>query len=463
MCHPAQARPGRARPPLMIDRTGRRIWSTGRSPRWLETSCGSRASGDRRRYRLKHRSGGESPERDRGWRVEGVPRHHPEERADAVPRRTCRPRPIPGRRAHPGSSAWSPTSATSTTKGSRPMMARRRVCTNRCGCGAQVCQERMTVTQRTAKSNIERKAEQLYFDAVLGHREGRRANLRALAPPSTRAPPRVCATLRPSDRQLRGPEEAVAFGRIDSEVHDSAGTFYVGHNAIWNEDTKDVLVVNWRADVASPYYAATHKDPQGLHAEAVLLCESNTIVDFDDLVFAEFAARVAALRTRPSRSPTITLLQRSRSQPHRRDAGDRPHDPGCAVRDRARPSISCSSSRVARARARLPSRLHRRELAALQQGRPRRTGRARGRSEPYLRPLHPFGPPSLGDRNVRHADSPTLGAVRCRLGRDEEPAVVQAQGRPADGEALDRGVAAAYPCASRGRDHRQGRSHEALG
>jgi DNA helicase IV len=91
-------------------------------------------------------------------------------------------------------------------------------------------------------------------------------------------------------RELGAAADAVAVGRIDDE----AGLpLYVG-KALIRDDRHGVLVVNWQAPAASPYFAASPADPQGIRRKRVFTCTGNAIQDFTDVVFAEIGAAVEA-------------------------------------------------------------------------------------------------------------------------------------------------------------------------
>lgn len=133
-------------------------------------------------------------------------------------------------------------------------------------------------------------AEQAYFDHALEQRETARSQLDR--GPGLAADPKSAAELR---RQLGAvdvdPDEAVAFGRLDDGVD---APLYIGKSVIWDQhDAGEVLVVNWQAPVAAPFYTATPAEPQGLRARRTYRCRANRIIDIDDLVFAGLAEAVA--------------------------------------------------------------------------------------------------------------------------------------------------------------------------
>jgi hypothetical protein len=103
--------------------------------------------------------------------------------------------------------------------------------------------------------------EQAYFDRALALRDRQQADLARA--PSMAANPRAAVELRKrvSRLGLVDPDEAIAFGRI--EAHDDR--WYIGKGAIWDDDN-DLVVVNWQAPIAAPFYTATPEDPEGLDA-----------------------------------------------------------------------------------------------------------------------------------------------------------------------------------------------------
>lgn len=144
---------------------------------------------------------------------------------------------------------------------------------------------------------IELIAEQAYFDEALEHRERFRHGLERAPSAAVHrgAAAGIYTSVQDALSHLRGPEEAVAFGRMDTE---DAETFYVGYNAIWNND-RDILVVNWQAPIAEPYFLANTSDAMGLvRRREFTVDEQNQISEFEDLLFANLLADVARLQGR---------------------------------------------------------------------------------------------------------------------------------------------------------------------
>jgi DNA helicase IV len=132
-------------------------------------------------------------------------------------------------------------------------------------------------------------AEQSYFDTALEHRERARAQLDRA--PDLSTDPTTAAELRQrlGAMGLADPDEGVAFGRIDR----NGERLYIGKNAIW-DDSSELLVINWQAPAASPFYTATPRNPLGLDARRTYRCESNKVLDIDEMVFAGLADAIAS-------------------------------------------------------------------------------------------------------------------------------------------------------------------------
>jgi AAA domain len=130
--------------------------------------------------------------------------------------------------------------------------------------------------------------EQAYFDRALALRDRQHAVFERA--PSLSAHPKAVLELR---RRVSGlgvvdPDEAVAFGRIDA----GGQRWYIGKGAIWDDDN-DLVVVNWQAPIAAPFYTATPHDPEGLDARRVYRCQCNQIQAIEEIVFRDLAEAIA--------------------------------------------------------------------------------------------------------------------------------------------------------------------------
>jgi DNA helicase IV len=134
--------------------------------------------------------------------------------------------------------------------------------------------------------------EQAYFDRALALRDRQQAGLARA--PSMAANPRAAVELRRrvSGLGLTDPDEAIAFGRIDTP-HDR---WYIGKGAIWGDDN-ELVVVNWQAPIAAPFYTATPDEPQGLDARRVYRCTGNQIREIEEVLFRAVAEAVVTGET----------------------------------------------------------------------------------------------------------------------------------------------------------------------
>ena len=134
--------------------------------------------------------------------------------------------------------------------------------------------------------------EQAYFDRALALRDRQQAGLARA--PSMAANPRAAIELRRrvSGLGLTDPDEAIAFGRIDTP-HDR---WYIGKGAIWGDDN-ELVVVNWQAPIAAPFYTATPDDPEGLDARRVYRCTGNQIREIEDVLFRAVAEAIVTGET----------------------------------------------------------------------------------------------------------------------------------------------------------------------
>jgi DNA helicase IV len=135
-------------------------------------------------------------------------------------------------------------------------------------------------------------SEQAYFDRALALRDRQQAGMARA--PRLAANPKAAVELRKrvSKLGLADPDEAIAFGRI--EAHDDR--WYIGKGAIW-DDNNDLVVVNWQAPIAAPFYTATPDQPEGLDARRLFRCSGNQIREIEDLVFRDLADAIANGRT----------------------------------------------------------------------------------------------------------------------------------------------------------------------
>jgi DNA helicase IV len=132
--------------------------------------------------------------------------------------------------------------------------------------------------------------EQAYFDAAARHRERKLATLADVARAGVHdaSAAHLKRYAKVAAEAIGKADTAVAFGRIDDEAGES---LYIGRHLL-RDDDYEVLVVNWHAPAAAPYYEANRADPRGLRRKRTFECEGNAIRDYTDVLYAELAATV---------------------------------------------------------------------------------------------------------------------------------------------------------------------------
>jgi len=86
------------------------------------------------------------------------------------------------------------------------------------------------------------------------------------------------ARLTRAVRELRAAEHALCFGRIDGT---SGESLHIGRIALRSEGRR-LLLLDWRADAARPFYAATPASPLGLRRRRHLRLDGRRVVDVSD-------------------------------------------------------------------------------------------------------------------------------------------------------------------------------------
>lgn len=78
--------------------------------------------------------------------------------------------------------------------------------------------------------------------------------------------------------ELRAADRALCFGRVDSTTGES---LHVGRIGLRSEDG-ELLLVDWRANSARPFYAATPVSPLGLRRRRHLRLHGRRVVEVSD-------------------------------------------------------------------------------------------------------------------------------------------------------------------------------------
>ena len=103
-----------------------------------------------------------------------------------------------------------------------------------------------------------------------------------------------------------GDREALLFGRLDLDDGDSLP---IGRVSVM--DDEDLLLVDWRAPAAAPFYRATAAQPEGVARRRTILADGPTVVDvMDELVDAGAAERLG-LEATTGQGALLAALERT--------------------------------------------------------------------------------------------------------------------------------------------------------
>jgi len=109
--------------------------------------------------------------------------------------------------------------------------------------------------------------------------------------------------------QLSGVEHGLCFGRIDDTEGD---TYYIGRIGLRGEENQLVLI-DWRAPAARPFYTATPNDPGSLLRRRHLHTRARTVIGIDDEVFDLERMTETDRRTLVGEAALMAALRRGRT------------------------------------------------------------------------------------------------------------------------------------------------------
>ncbi|WP_425428233.1 HelD family protein [Actinokineospora auranticolor] len=93
----------------------------------------------------------------------------------------------------------------------------------------------------------------------------------------------AAAVWRAEAARLAAVEDGLCFGRLDTDRGD---TVHIGRFSFFDDDTDDVVLLDWRAPAARPFYTATAADPQGLRGRRRIETRARVVTGVDDELFA---------------------------------------------------------------------------------------------------------------------------------------------------------------------------------
>ncbi len=139
-------------------------------------------------------------------------------------------------------------------------------------------------------------AEQLYIDSAYDALEGTRAaarKMRGLTETGRGGTfqaqfERDVITDQMAHRlsQLQLGDASLVFGRIDTEATEATPSeaFHIGRLSV-SDSQQEVLVVDWRAPIAEPFYRATGRQAMGLARRRHFMCDGRKLLDLEDELF----------------------------------------------------------------------------------------------------------------------------------------------------------------------------------
>ncbi|MFJ9390273.1 HelD family protein [Nocardioides sp. NPDC101246] len=115
------------------------------------------------------------------------------------------------------------------------------------------------------------------------------------------------AQLSESIRQLQAAEHSLCFGRIDRS--DQGASLHIGRIGLRTE-AGNPLLIDWRADAARPFYAATMAAPMGVRRRRHLRLDGREVVDVNDEILDGTSPRAVDL---VGDGPLVSALSTART------------------------------------------------------------------------------------------------------------------------------------------------------
>jgi len=112
--------------------------------------------------------------------------------------------------------------------------------------------------------------------------------------------------------QLHLGDASLLFGRIDRDPADGGETFYIGRLAV-SDPGQEVVVVDWRAPVAEPFYRATGRQTMGLARRRHFATRGRQLLGIEDELFGEHALDLGEGAGLAGQGTLIAALETARS------------------------------------------------------------------------------------------------------------------------------------------------------
>ncbi len=112
--------------------------------------------------------------------------------------------------------------------------------------------------------------------------------------------------------QLHIGDASLCFGRIDRDDPSGGDTFYIGRLSV-SDDNQEVVVVDWRAPVAEPFYRATGVQTMGLARRRHFATRGRQLLGIEDEFFGEHALDMGEGLGLQGHGALISALETARS------------------------------------------------------------------------------------------------------------------------------------------------------
>lgn len=106
-----------------------------------------------------------------------------------------------------------------------------------------------------------------------------------------------------------GDREALLFGRLDL---DDGESLPIGRVSVMDDD--DVLLVDWRAPAAAPFYRATAAQPEGVARRRTILVDGPKVIDVMDELVDAAAAELLGLEATTGQGALLAALERTHGE-----------------------------------------------------------------------------------------------------------------------------------------------------
>ena len=112
--------------------------------------------------------------------------------------------------------------------------------------------------------------------------------------------------------QLHLGDASLVFGRIDQDPRHGGDSFHIGRVAV-SDQRQEVVVVDWRAPVAEPFYRATGRETMGLARRRHFATRGRQLLGIEDELFGEHALDLGESAGLQGQGALFAALETNRS------------------------------------------------------------------------------------------------------------------------------------------------------